>query len=125
MFDEEIKEALENLPVRLKAARQSRGFDSRYAFAAACGVGLTTYLNHEKGEHLRLSAVMIYCKVLDVSTDWLVWGNGHPLGSLLPDDKNKAFLKRLDTFLGTSYSQESKQLKERKKPNGARATTTS
>jgi len=74
------EDALKELPRRLKAARKARGFTTRRSFALACDIPPPTYLNHEEGKsELRVSQLVLYATILDVSLLWLMLGIGAPL----------------------------------------------
>lgn len=77
---EVLKKALKGLPKRLKAARKARGFTTRRSFALACNIPPPTYLNHEEGKsELRVSQLVLYSTILDISLMWLILGIGNPL----------------------------------------------
>lgn len=79
-LQKEIAEGLSSIPKRLKAARQARGFATRRSFALACDIPPPTYLNHEEGKsELRVSQLVFYSIMLDVSIMWLILGVGNPL----------------------------------------------
>jgi transcriptional regulator with XRE-family HTH domain len=85
--------ALKGLPKRLKAARKARGFTTRRSFALACDIPPPTYLNHEEGKsEPRVSQLVLYSTVLDVSLMWLILGIGDPLDHHEKAEASKAKL---------------------------------
>lgn len=78
-INEEIKQCTQFISARLRAARRARGFKSRTAFALACKIPLATYRTHEAGEiEMRTTDVIRYAKMLNISLEWLITGQGSP-----------------------------------------------
>lgn len=68
---------------RLKIARERSGFKSAREAAAALGVSLPTYIQHENGRRgVTVSKAALYAKKFKVSEEWLLLGRGatHPDG---------------------------------------------
>jgi len=87
------EDALSGLHKRLKAARKARGFTTRRSFALACDIPPPTYLNHEEGKsELRVSQLVLYATILDVSLLWLMLGVGSPLDHHEKPEPSKADL---------------------------------
>jgi hypothetical protein len=75
-----IEKLSESVPIRLKIARMSRGYQNRSSFALACGAAVTTYRAHERGDYeVKASDIIRYTHSLDISIRWLLTGQGHPL----------------------------------------------
>jgi len=98
-----------SLPIRLKIGRLGRGYKSRSTFANACGVAITTYRAHERGDYEpKASDLIKYTDTLDVSIPWLLTGRGHPLDHLAQPDADV-----LAQFLYYVHLEDSKaQIKE-------------
>lgn len=61
---------------RLRAARESAGYDSAAAAARALGVPYPTYAGHENGNRGLRGKLEGYARRFAVSTDWLLTGRG-------------------------------------------------
>lgn len=65
---------------RLEISRKVRGYQSRVSFSKACNMDVTTIRAHETGfAEIRVSNLVNYCFILDISMLWLLTGKGNPL----------------------------------------------
>lgn len=60
---------------RLKQAREKAGFSIPQEFCTKHNLPVEIYLQHENGERgIKASNAQEYCKLLQVSMDWLIIG---------------------------------------------------
>ena len=68
---------------RLETSRKARGYQSRVDFSKACAIDATTIRAHETGltkiTDVRISSLISYFFVLDISLFWLLTGKENPL----------------------------------------------
>jgi hypothetical protein len=100
----DIKKLSDLIPLRLKIARIARGYKNRSAFANRCGIAVTTYRAHERGDYeIKVSDLLCYTQTLDISVVWLLTGEGHPL-----DHHSYPDPEALALFLYFSHLEQSK-----------------
>ncbi len=88
-----LKVLSDSIPNRLKIARMARGYKSRSALAQTCGTAITTYRAHERGDYeVKASDIICYTHTLDISINWLLTGQGHPLDHQAAPDSEKLAL---------------------------------
>lgn len=64
---------------RLKIARISAGYNTARDFTQKFNTPSSTYSNHENGKvEMKSSELAKYCRILEVSADWLLFGKGKP-----------------------------------------------
>ena len=77
---------------RLQAARKARGYETATDAAAALGIPIATYTQHENGlRGFPAKRAPQYARAFGVTTDWLLFGRGEGPGdtSPTPHDRNR------------------------------------
>ena len=75
-----VQKKVNEIPLRLKIARISRGYKNKRVFALACEIPISTYRAHERGDNeTKASDILYYATALDISVKWLLTGDGNPL----------------------------------------------
>jgi len=109
--DFDINTLSESVPLRLKIARCAREYKSRSVFAHACGAAVTTYRAHERGDYeMKASDIIRYTNTLDISTRWLLTGQGHPLDHQSNPDPERLAIFRYYIRLEASKAELKKEL---------------
>ena len=73
-------DALPEAAIRLRSAREARGFKTQEAACSFFGWKINTYRQHENGLRPFHRSVERYAKALKVSAGWLLTGDGPAIG---------------------------------------------
>ena len=101
---------------RLKQARLAAGFKTAKEFSDTHYIAQATYSTHESGKRgLKLQTAQHYAELLNVSTAWILTGEGEGIDIkeiTLPEKKRRPEVNPIDTYGKEEFNEYKKKLKE-------------